>query len=77
MKIFTKFGDLIIKLFDFVGMLIFSISGIPNKLRNVDTTNIKGKMNTEGIKENINKFKDDNISNKVSKLSQKESYDLS
>jgi uncharacterized membrane protein len=74
MKIFTKFGDLIIKLFDFVGMMIFSISEIPNKLRNVDTINIKSKMNTEGIKENISKFKDDNISNKISKVSQKESY---
>lgn len=58
MKFFTKFGDLVIRLFDIIGILILSIPQIPGKLRN-NKDNIKDRVDTNTIKQNINKLKED------------------
>ncbi len=69
MKFFTLFGDIIIKMFNFVGMLIIEIPNIPNRLRGIDTNNIKEKVDTDSIKENISKIKNDSrIQNNLSKI---------
>ena len=58
MDIFAKFGELIIKIFDFIGMLILAIPKLPSILRNVNTDDIKDKVNSESLKENLSKVKD-------------------
>lgn len=58
MKIFAKFGGLIFKIFDIIGAVILGIPKIPEKLRGIDTDNIKNKVDKESIKGNINKIKD-------------------
>ncbi len=73
MKLFAIFGDLIIRMFDFVGMLILEIPNIPNRLRGINTDNIKDKVDTDIIKENIAKIKNDNrIQESISKISRTE-----
>jgi len=58
MNIFAKFGELLIKTFNFIGMLILAIPKIPSILRNINTDNIKDKVNSESFKENVSKVKD-------------------
>lgn len=60
MKFFAKLGDLVIRMFDIIGMLILSIPEIPEKFRNVHRDNIKDKLDSDLIKENINKLKEEN-----------------
>jgi uncharacterized membrane protein len=55
--IFAKFGDFIIKLFSFVGMLILSIPKIPEKIRNINTSGIRDKIDTESVKGNISRIR--------------------
>lgn len=57
MSIFTKFGDLIIRTFSFIGMLILSIPKIPEKIRNLNTSGIQDKIDTESMKDNISRIK--------------------
>ncbi len=57
MGIFAKFGDFIIKLFSFVGMLILSIPKIPEKIRNINTSGIRDKIDTESVKGNISRIR--------------------
>ena len=57
MSIFTKFGDLIIRAFSFIGMLILSIPKIPEKIRNLNTSGIRDKIDTESMKDNISRIK--------------------
>jgi len=57
--IFAKFGDLIIKLFSFVGMLILSIPKIPEKIRNINTSGIRDKIGTESVKGNISRIRNE------------------
>ena len=60
-------------MFDFVGMLILEIPNIPNRLRGINTDNIKDKVDTDIIKENIAKIKNDNrIQESISKISRTE-----
>ncbi len=59
MGIFAKFGDLIIKLFSFVGMLILSIPKIPEKIRNINTSRIRDKIGTESVKGNISRIRNE------------------
>lgn len=69
MNIFTKIGELVIKLFDFIGMLILAIPKIPNKIRSIDTDNIKNRVDTEALKDNISKIKKDSgIEDRISKV---------
>lgn len=59
MGIFTRFGDLIIKLFSLVGMLILAIPKIPQKLRGIDTDKIRQKVDSEKVKGNLSKIKEE------------------
>lgn len=59
MGIFAKFGDLIIKTFSFVGMLILSIPKIPEKIRNINTDGIRDKIDTESVKGNISRIRNE------------------
>lgn len=73
MDIFAKIGDAILKLFSILGMIILSIPKIPEKLRNVNRDHIKEKIDTENLKENVSKVKDNlGIDEKVSRISNKE-----
>lgn len=57
MGIFAKFGDFIIKIFSFVGMLILSIPKIPEKIRNINTSGVRDKIDTESVKGNISRIR--------------------
>ena len=56
---FAKFGELIIKLVSFVGMLILAIPKIPEKLRNINTDQIKSKVDKESVKGNLSRLRDE------------------
>ena len=58
MRIFAKFGELIFRLFDITGMLILGIPKIPGKVREINTDNIKNRVDKESLKDNISKIKD-------------------
>jgi Predicted membrane protein len=57
MNIFAKLGELILKMFDIVGMLILAILKLPSILRGIKTDDIKDKVNSESLKENLSKVK--------------------
>ena len=78
MKFFTKFGDILIRMFDFIGMIILEIPRIPNRLRNIDTDNLKNRVESEAIKENITKIRNDTrVKEGISKISKIEISDVS
>ncbi len=56
MNIFAKFGDLIIKLISLIGMLILAIPRIPQLIRNINTAEIRDKIDSQEIKGNITKI---------------------
>lgn len=58
MKIFAKFGELILRLFDTIGIVIFGIPKVPEKVRDINTDHIKNRVDREALKENISKIKD-------------------
>jgi len=73
MNIFTFIGDIVIRLFNFVGMIILAIPKIPDKLRNIDTDSIKDKVDSQTLKENISKIKNDtNLEERISGISKSE-----
>jgi uncharacterized membrane protein len=72
--IFTKFGDLIIKAFSFMGMLILYIPKIPGKIRNLNTSGIRNKVDTESVKGNISRIR--NEVNGVKDKSSREDYSV-
>jgi len=76
MKIFTKFGNLILRMFDIIGVIILEIPGVPDRLREINTGNIKDKVDTEVLKENISKIKNDSLK-RISKLSRIELSEIS
>jgi len=67
MGVFGRFGDLIIKFFSLLGMIIMAIPKIPQKLRNVDRGHIKEKIDTENMREHVSKVKNNLVENKISK----------
>ena len=69
MNIFAKFGELILKLIDIIGMLILAIPKIPQLIMNINTDDIKDKMDSEEIKENVSK-----ITNNINISGFKEAY---
>jgi uncharacterized membrane protein len=72
MNFFNKFGDIILKVFSFVGMLILAIPKIPEKLRSIKTDDFKSKVDTDNIKENINRIRDNTkIEERISKVTTK------
>ncbi|MEN4017804.1 MAG: DUF2101 family protein [Methanobacterium sp.] len=75
MKLFTIFGDLVIGIFNFVGMIILEIPNIPNRLKGINTDNIKDKVDPDVIKEKIYRIKNDNrIQETISKMGVPEIY---
>jgi uncharacterized membrane protein len=78
MKFFTIFGDLLFRLFDIIGMIILEIPKIPNRIRNIDTDNFKNRVDSEAIKDNITKIKNDTrLKEGISKISKMEISDVS
>ncbi len=70
MNIFTKIGELVLRIFDIVGMLILAIPKIPGRLKSIDTGNIKKRVDSDAFRDNISKIKDDvNFDEKISKIS--------
>ncbi len=73
MNIFSKLGYYIVSAFNLVGMLILAIPKIPDKLRNIDSNEIRNKIDPENLKENINQFRDDvGLDDKISQISSTE-----
>ena len=73
MKIFAKLGELVLRLFDVTGMIIIGIPKIPDKLRGINSEDLKDKINTEKVRENVSKIKDDiKTRSKTSKVSKSE-----
>ena len=69
MSLFNKIGYYIIKLFSITGMLILSIPKIPGKLRNINSNDIKDKIDTENLKDNISRIRDDiELDEKISRI---------
>jgi uncharacterized membrane protein len=56
--VFAKFGELIIKLFSLVGMVILAIPKIPGMIRNINTNKIRQKIDTDNVKGNLSRIKD-------------------
>ncbi|MGB9936933.1 MAG: DUF2101 family protein [Methanobacterium sp.] len=70
MKFFKIFGDIIIRMLNFIGMLILEIPNIPNIIRGIDKDNLKERVDTDTIKDNISKIKNDSrIQESISKIS--------
>ena len=74
MNIFGKLGYYIVLAFNLVGMLILSIPKIPEMLRNFDSNDFKERIDTENLKGNISKLRDDvGFDEKISQISSAES----
>jgi uncharacterized membrane protein len=70
---FNKFGEIIIRFFSLIGAFILFIPKIPHKLRNIDQNRIKDKIDTENLKENVSKVRDNlGIEDKISKKTSKD-----
>jgi uncharacterized membrane protein len=75
MNIFGKLGYYIVLAFNLVGMLILAIPKIPEMLRNFDSNDFKERIDTENLKGNISKLRDDvGFDEKISKISSTESF---
>lgn len=75
MNFFSKLGHYIIKLFSVIGIAILAIPKIPDMLRNFDSREIAQRIDTENIKENISKIREDTaIDEKISKITRSETY---
>jgi uncharacterized membrane protein len=73
MNIFSKLGYYIVSAFNLVGMLILAIPKIPEKLRNFDSNDLKERIDTENLKGNISKLRDDvGLDEKISQISNTE-----
>jgi uncharacterized membrane protein len=75
MNIFGKLGYYIVLAFNLVGMLILAIPKIPEKLRNFDSNDIKERIDTENLKGNISRIRDDvGFDEKLSQISNTENF---
>jgi uncharacterized membrane protein len=73
MNIFSKLGYYIVSAFNLVGMLILAIPKIPEKLRNFNSDDIKERIDTENLKGNISKLREDvGFDEKISQISNAE-----
>lgn len=69
MNFFSKLGHYIIKLFTLIGTVIMAIPKIPELIRNFDSTEIKQHLDSENIKENISKIREETaINERISKI---------
>jgi uncharacterized membrane protein len=67
MKIFSKFGDIIINLFSYMGSIVIGIIRLPSTIRKMD---IK-RTGPEKIKETVQKIDTEQISDKISDITSK------
>lgn len=58
MSFFNKLGYYVIILFTITGRLILSLPKIPDKLRNFNSDKIKDRLDTENLKNNISRIRD-------------------
>jgi uncharacterized membrane protein len=73
MNIFGKLGYYIVLAFNLVGTLILAIPKIPGKLRNINSNEIKERLDTENLKENLTRIRNDiNLDEKISHISSAE-----
>ena len=73
MNIFGKLGYYIVLAFNLVGMLILAIPKIPEMLRNFDSNELKERIDTEKLKGNISKIRDDvGFDEKIAQISSTE-----
>jgi uncharacterized membrane protein len=69
MNFFNKIGHYIIIAFNLVGTFILFIPKIPDKLRNIDSNEIRDKIDSENLKNNISRIKDDvGFDEKISRI---------
>ena len=69
MNFFNKIGHYIIIAFNLVGMFILLIPKIPDKLRNIDSNEIRDKIDSENLKNNISRIRDDvGFDEKISRI---------
>ena len=70
---FNKLGDIILRFFSLLGAVILAIPKIPQKLSNINRNRVKEKIDTENIKENVSKVKENlGIDKITSKINSKE-----
>ncbi|EKF85042.1 DUF2101 family protein [Methanobacterium formicicum] len=70
---FNKLGDIILRFFSLLGAVILAIPKIPQKLSNINRDRVKEKIDTENIKENVSKVKENlGIDEKTSKINSNE-----
>ena len=76
MNIFSILGHYVIKLFSLIGTVIMAIPKIPELIRNFDSTELKQHFDSENIKENISKIRDEtDIDESISKIREETSID--
>ena len=77
MKVFAKLGELVLRLFDITGAIILGIPKIPDKLRGINSEDLKDKIDTNKIRENVSKIKTDvKTKSKSSKKSKTEDTEI-
>lgn len=74
MSFFSKIGYYFIKMFSVIGMIIMAIPKIPEKLRNLNSQEIREKIDTENIKDNITRIRDDS-GEKISRIREDTGFD--
>jgi uncharacterized membrane protein len=73
MNIFGKLGYYIVLAFNLVGTIILAIPKIPGKLRNINSNEIKERLDNENLKENLTRIRNDiNLEEKISHISSAE-----
>lgn len=76
MNIFSLIGQYVIKLFSLIGTVIMAIPKIPGLIRNLDSNEIKQHLDSENIKENISKIREEAaIDERISKIREETAID--
>lgn len=68
MSFFNKIGYYFIKMFSIIGMIILAIPKIPEKIRNINSRDIKEKIDTDNIKDNITKIRESGLDERISRI---------
>lgn len=73
MGIFSKLGDAILGFFSLLGSMILAIPQIPRKLRSINQHHVKEKIDTENLKENVSRVKENlRVEDKIHQITRKE-----
>jgi uncharacterized membrane protein len=76
MNFFSILGHYVIKLFSLIGTVIMAIPKIPELIRNFDSKEIKQHLDSENIKENISRIREETaIDEKISKIREETAID--